>query len=44
MPEIIKDCLDVIKFLALETGNYTNLTSAQEKNIEKLIQESILTL
>ena len=44
MPEIIKDCLDVIKFLALETGNYTNLTSAPEKNIEKLIQESILTL
>lgn len=44
MPKIIKDCLEVVYFLALETGNYSHLTQTQEKKIKYMINKSIKIL
>ena len=40
LPRITIDVLDVISFLALETGNYVNLGTAQRKKVDTLIRES----
>jgi hypothetical protein len=37
MPSIAIHCLEVIRFLALETGNYTNLAREQNEHVEKLV-------
>jgi hypothetical protein len=38
LPQISIDILDSIKFLALDTGNYTNLSTQQELKIKSLIR------
>ena len=40
LPRITIDVLDVISFLALETGNYVNLGTAQRKKVDTLIRKS----
>lgn len=40
LPRITIDVLDVISFLALETGNYVNLETVQRKRVNSLICES----
>jgi len=44
MPKIVTDCLEVARFLALDTGNYTNLTSKQKEKIKHLINQANLDL
>jgi hypothetical protein len=44
MPTLAIHCLEVIRFLALETGNYTILSSKQHERIEALVSESISVL
>ena len=44
MPIIAIHCLGVLRFLALETGNYTMLTGDQYARVETLISESIVFL
>jgi hypothetical protein len=40
IPQIVLDVLEVIRFLALETGNYICLSEAQKKKINSLIFQS----
>ncbi len=40
MPQIAIDVLDVIRFLALETGNYVNLNQEQRKSVEFIVFQS----
>jgi hypothetical protein len=40
MPQIAIDVLDVICFLALDTGNYIHLTQAQKKKIISIVFQS----
>jgi len=40
MPQIAIDVLKVIRFLALDTGNYVHLTQAQKKRVKSLIFQS----
>lgn len=40
MPWITLDVLDVVKFLALETGNYVNLTGTQQRAVRSLVYQS----
>jgi hypothetical protein len=44
MPTLAIHCLEVIRFLALETGNYTMLSGKQCERIEALVSESIAVL
>jgi hypothetical protein len=44
MPSLAIHCLEVIRFLALETGNYTMLSGEQHERIEALVSESISVL
>lgn len=44
MPAIVKDCLEVIGFLALDTGNYTHLTKNQQRKVKSLIYQSVKIL
>lgn len=44
MPTIIKDCLEVIGFLALDTGNYTHLTKNQQRRVRSFIYRSVQIL
>lgn len=37
MPQIAVDILDVIRFLALETGNYTHLKQTQRRRIRSIV-------
>lgn len=37
MPQIAIDILDVVRFLALETGNYVNLTVSQQRKVRSLV-------
>lgn len=37
MPQIAIDILDVVRFLALETGNYVNLTASQQRKVRSLV-------
>jgi hypothetical protein len=39
-PILVIDVLEVIRFLALETGNYVHLDSSQEKKIKSIIFQS----
>ncbi|MEN3370709.1 MAG: hypothetical protein V7609_2852 [Verrucomicrobiota bacterium] len=41
MPSLAIHCLEVIRFLALETGNYTMLYGEQYGRVETLVSESI---
>lgn len=40
MPQIAIDALDVIRFLAIEIGNYTHLTNAQIQKIKSIVFQS----
>jgi hypothetical protein len=40
IPQIVLDVLEVIRFLALETGNYICLSEAQKRKINSLIFQS----
>lgn len=40
MPQIAIDVLEVIRFLALDTGNYINLTQAQTKRVKSIVFQS----
>ncbi len=40
VPQIAGDALEVIRFLALETNTYVNLSSAQHRRIDRLIEQS----
>ena len=44
MPAIIRDCLEVVRFLALDTGNYIHLTKNQQRKVKSLIHQSIKIL
>lgn len=44
MPQIAIDVLDVIRFLAIETGNYVNLTVSQQRKLRSLVFQSKRTL
>lgn len=44
MPQIIMDVLDVICFLALDTGNYVNLTEAQMDKIKNIVNQCKIIL
>lgn len=44
MPTLAIHCLEVIRFLALETGNYTILSNEQCKRIDALVYDSITVL
>jgi hypothetical protein len=44
MPQISIDALEVIRFLALGSGNCVLLTSEQRKNINEMINETIKIL
>ena len=44
MPTIATHCLEVIQFLALETGNYTMLTAEQSSLLRTLVSDSIKLL
>ncbi|HEY5707492.1 MAG TPA: hypothetical protein VIS96_18180 [Terrimicrobiaceae bacterium] len=41
MPTLAIHCLEVIRFLALETGNYTMLSGEQFERVQALVSESI---
>ena len=40
MPQIALDVLEVIRFLALETGNYVHLNEAQKRRIKSIVFQS----
>jgi len=40
MPKIAIDVLEVIRFLALDTGNYIYLTQAQKKRVKSIVFQS----
>ncbi len=40
MPHIAIDVLDVVRFLALETGNYTSLNQPQKRKVTSLVFQS----
>ena len=40
MPQITIDVLEVIRFLALETGNYVHLNQTQKKRIKSIVYQS----
>lgn len=40
MPQITIDVLEVIRFLALETGNYIHLNQTQKKQIKSIVYQS----
>ena len=40
MPQIALDVLEVIRFLALETGNYVHLNDAQKRRIKSIVFQS----
>ncbi|MGB3346528.1 MAG: hypothetical protein WBA71_04660 [Candidatus Humimicrobiia bacterium] len=40
MPKIVIDVLDVIRFIALDTGNYIDLTEKQRKRVESIVFQS----
>lgn len=44
MPTISIHCLEVIQFLALETGNYTMLSGDERARVERIVQDSISIL
>jgi hypothetical protein len=44
MPTLAIHCLEVIRFLALETGNYTMLSNEQCERVEALVYDSISIL
>jgi len=44
MPQIAIDVLDVIRFLAIETGNYTHLNSTKIRKIKSIVYQSKLFL
>jgi hypothetical protein len=44
MPTLAIHCLEVIRFLALETGNYTMLSNEQCERVEALVSDSISVL
>jgi len=44
MPNIAIHCIEVIRFLALDTGNYTQMENCQFERIKSLAEETILFL
>lgn len=40
MPQIAIDILEVIRFLALDTGNYVNITQIQKKRVKTIVFHS----
>jgi len=40
MSQIALDVLEVIRFLALETGNYVHLNDAQKRRIKSIVFQS----
>ena len=40
MPQIAIDILEVIRFLALDTGNYIHLTQSQNKRVKSIVYQS----
>ena len=44
MPAIVRDCLEVIRFLALDTGNYIHLTKNQQRRVKSFIHQSVKIL
>ena len=44
MPNLAIQCLEVIRFLALETANYMMLSNEQRKRVEVLVYDSISVL
>ena len=39
LPEMTIDVLDVVRFLALETGNYVHLTRSQVRRVKSLVYQ-----
>jgi len=44
MPQLAADVLLVIRFLALETGNYSHLTKSQKRKIKSLVYQGMREL